>query len=47
LYRKAQRQMLRNCLTPANLEAAKTNAEAQFRNFMLSLGYQNVTIRFE
>jgi hypothetical protein len=47
LYRKAQRQMLHNCLTPANLEAAQTNAEAQFRSFMISLGYQNVSIRFK
>lgn len=47
LYKKAQSQMLRHSLTNDNINAAQTNAEAQFRNLMLSLGYKNVILRFE
>ena len=47
LYKKAYRQMLKRCLTPANLKTAQENAEAQFRKMMLSMGYKNVQISFE
>ena len=47
LYKKAYRQMLNRCLTPANLQTAQENAEAQFRKMMLSMGYKNVQISFE
>jgi len=39
--------MLNRCLTPANLQTARENAEAQFRKMMLSMGYKNVQISFE
>ena len=47
MYKKAYRQMLKRCLTPANLKTAQENAEAQFRKMMLSMGYKNVQITFE
>ena len=47
LYRKAYHQMLRRCLTQANLKTAQDNAEAQFRKLMHTMGYKNVIIRFE
>ena len=47
LYRKAHRQMLAHCLTPANLKTAEENAETQFRRMMLALGYEHITIRFK
>ena len=47
LYKKAYRQMLNRCLTPANLQTAQENADAQFRKMMLSMGYKNVQISFE
>lgn len=47
LYKKAHRQMLRRCLTSGNLNTARENAEAQFRQMFLSMGYKNVEIRFE
>ncbi len=47
LYRKAQRQMLTHCLTPDNVKAAQSNAESQVSNLFKSLGYKNVTLKFE
>ena len=47
LYRKAYRQMLRRCLTKANLQTAQENAEAQFGKMLRSLGYKEAVIRFE
>ena len=47
LYRKAYRQMLRRCLTKANLQTAQDNAEAQFGKMLRSLGYKEAVIRFE
>jgi len=46
LYRKARAQMLRNCLTSENIASAQSNGEVQFRNFMQSFGYKNVSISF-
>ena len=47
LYCKAYRQMLRRCLTKANLQTAQDNAEAQFGKMLRSLGYKEAVIRFE
>ena len=47
LYQKAHRQMLLHCLTPDNIKTAETNAESQLSNLFMSLGYQNVILRFE
>ena len=47
LYQKAHRQMLTHCLTPENITAAQSNAESQVSNLFKSLGYKNVTLKFE
>lgn len=47
LYKKAHRQMLKRCMTKANLKAAQENAEAQFRQMFMALGYKHVIIKFE
>ena len=47
LYQKAYRQMIQHCLTKENLEAARTNGEAQMHNMMQQLGYKNITIKIE
>ena len=47
LYHKARRQMLRHCLTPRNLRAARENGEAQFRNMMRVMGFNHVEILWE
>ena len=46
LYRKAYRQMIRRCVTPANIKTAQENAEAQFSNMFQSMGYSHVIIKF-
>ena len=47
LYKKAYNQMLKRCLTPANLNTARENAEAQFRSMLLSMGYKHVEVKSE
>ena len=47
LYQKAHRQMLQHCLTPDNVKAAQSNAESQVSNLFKSLGYKNITLKFE
>ena len=47
LYKKAYRQMIQHCMTKENLEAARTNGEAQMRHMMQQLGYKNITIKIE
>lgn len=47
LYKKAYRQMIQHCLTKENLEAARTNGEAQMHHMMQQLGYKNITIKIE
>ena len=42
--KKAYRQMLRRCLTNDNLKAARENAEAQFRQMFLSMGYKHIEV---
>lgn len=44
LTRKAARQMRRRCLTPANLKAAKENAQRQTEAFFHNLGYKHVKV---
>lgn len=47
LYQKAHSQMLHHCLTPENLSAAQSNAEAQLRNLFQSLGYKSIVLSFQ
>ena len=47
LYQKAYRQMIQHCLIKENLEAARSNGEAQMHNMMQQLGYKNITIKIE
>lgn len=47
LYQKAYRQMLRRSMTKENLNSARQNGEAQFRQMMRSMGYEHVSIRSE
>lgn len=47
LYKKAYRQMLSHSLTPQNLESARQNAEAQFRQMMQAMGFRHIEIKFE
>lgn len=47
MYRKAYRQMLHRCLTPANIKTAQDNAEAQFTKMLKAMGYKNVIVEFE
>lgn len=44
LYRKAHRQMLKHSLTRENLATARQNADAQLRQLLRSMGYNNITI---
>lgn len=44
LTRKATRQMRRRCLTPANLKAAKENAQRQTEAFFKAWGYKHVKV---
>ena len=46
LANKARRKMLARCLTPANIASAEQNATAQFHQLLRSMGFQNVSIRF-
>ena len=47
LYQRARQRMLKRGLTPQYIETAKNNGEAQFRQMMLSIGYEHVSIRFK
>ena len=44
LYRKARCQMLKHSLTRENLATARQNADAQLRQLLRSMGYNNITI---
>lgn len=46
MYNRAYQRMLRHCLTPENLRAAETNADAQIRNMMRAMGYNKVMINY-
>jgi len=47
LYRKAYQRMKAHGLTPSNIRSAENNADAQVRNMMRSMGFNNVVVRFE
>lgn len=47
MYQRARRRMLAHGLSPQNLRSAEDNADAQFRQFLHAMGFQNVIIRFE
>lgn len=47
LYQRARQRMLKRGLTKQYIETAQTNGEAQFRQMMLSMGYEHVSIRFK
>ena len=39
--------MKAHSLTPQNLQSAEDNADAQFRQLMKAMGYNNIIVRFE
>ena len=39
--------MRKRCLTTSNIKSAQSNASRQFANLLRSMGYDNVSIRFE
>ena len=47
LYQRARQRMLKRGLTKQYIETAQTNGEAQFRQMMLSMGYEHVSIQFK
>ena len=46
LYKKARRQMMAHALTPQNMQTAENNADAQLRRLMRTMGYNNITIKW-
>lgn len=47
LYQRAYNKMKAKGLTESNIRSAEANADAQFRNMMRSMGFNNVIVRFE
>lgn len=47
LYQRAAAVMRKRCLTISNIKSAQSNASRQFANLLRSMGYDNVSIRFE
>lgn len=47
LYQRAYQKMKDKCLTASNIRSAENNADAQFRNMMRSIGFNNVVVRFD
>ncbi len=47
LYQRAATVMRKRCLTTSNIKSAQSNASRQFANLLRSMGYDNVSIRFE
>lgn len=47
LYQRALATMRKRCLTQANIKSAQTNAGTQFANLLRSMGFSNVSIRFD
>lgn len=47
LYERAYGRMLQRCLTPLNLGRTEENARMQFLNFLRSMGYTNVIVKFD
>lgn len=46
MYHRAGHRMLSRGLTPQNLRTAEDHADAQFRQLLRSMGFQNIVIRF-
>lgn len=46
MYERARQRMLRYGLSPENMRSAEANADAQFRQLLRGMGYDNVLIRF-
>lgn len=47
MYRRAHRMMKARGLTPANINTARNNADAQMRSMLRAIGFRHITIRFE
>ncbi len=47
LYRKAQRMMLKRCLTKENIQTAQENAVEMFTKLLNGMGYEHVNIIVE
>lgn len=47
LYRKAMRLMIKRCMTPENLSAARQNGEAQLLRLLRGLGFERVRITWQ
>lgn len=47
MYRRAYRQMMSHSFTRANIRSAENNADAQFRNMLRAMGFDNIVIRFD
>lgn len=47
LYQKAERQMLKRCLTKKNLDEARSNARQQMEQLFHAMGFANVQIVFK
>jgi len=47
MYRRAYYKMKKRAMTKANIRTAEENALGQFRKLFVSMGLENVTVRFE
>lgn len=47
LYQRAYQAMLNRCMTEENISSAEQNAGKQMHQLMRSMGYENVSIRFD
>ncbi|MBR1485547.1 MAG: DUF4230 domain-containing protein [Prevotella sp.] len=46
MYQRAKQRMLHYGLSPQNLKTAEANADAQFRQLLHAMGFENVEVRF-
>ena len=47
MYDRAYAAMKKRCLTPVNIQTARTNAKQQFREMLKAMGFKNVMVEFE
>lgn len=47
MYRRAHSMMKARGMTPANINSARNNADAQMRSLLRSIGFRHITVRFE
>ena len=47
MYERAYQRMRARCLNRQNIESAEQNASRQFYQLMRSMGFSNVSIRFD